>query len=369
MKKLSTFARIFLGVMVLLVAMPALSVWGKDPAPTATGQPKFKPMKLTYISHIGPDNDESIGDIAWQDEVTRLTGGAVTFERHWNSTFVPATEILTAVSTGMADLCYAASVYYPELLPLSGLQSVLYVVDKPDVMHKAMVELYNTSSALQEEYRKNNVIPVGEAGWAIGPVYLGAKAPKIQKMEDLKGRKIRSVGFTGRAVEMMGGTPVSTVGGEIYTAMDTGAVDGAVLALTHHDTLKIGELSDQIVDLGMGMYFFGWTVMNLDKWNSMSPELQDVFIEASKTGPKAMLASVLAGDIRRYKKFKDRGVDLFRLPQDEINRIRDALLPTYWERSVADVAKSNPAAADVFDRYLELVEKYKGMSTYKSPFE
>ena len=60
---------------------------------------------------------------------------------------------------------------------------------------------------------------------AHGPGLLHTKKP-VKTLEDLKGMKIRSTGFSAKVVEALGAVPVAMPQGETYEALSKGIVDG-----------------------------------------------------------------------------------------------------------------------------------------------
>jgi TRAP-type mannitol/chloroaromatic compound transport system substrate-binding protein len=60
-----------------------------------------------------------------------------------------------------------------------------------------------------------------------GTQMLGWFKKEIRSIDDLKGLKFRAPGNQGRVLQKIGVTPVTLPGGEIFPALQSGAIDGA----------------------------------------------------------------------------------------------------------------------------------------------
>ncbi|MFM1854788.1 MAG: hypothetical protein RLZ83_97, partial [Pseudomonadota bacterium] len=77
----------------------------------------------------------------------------------------------------------------------------------------------------REFYANYNIINFigGNTGAQMG----GWWRKEIKSLEDLKGQKFRTGGFSGRIMERLGAVPQNIPGGEIYQALEKGTIDAA----------------------------------------------------------------------------------------------------------------------------------------------
>lgn len=87
----------------------------------------------------------------------------------------------------------------------------------------------------------------------------------------LDGRKIRGTVSYHPMIEALGGTGVVIPGGEVYSALQTGVVDGAAWGLTGAKDFKWYEVADYMADPVFGQVGV-MIFMNLDAWNALSDE-------------------------------------------------------------------------------------------------
>ena len=105
--------------------------------------------------------------------------------------------------------------------------------------------------------------------------------PKIEKPEDFAGLKIALpnpafVPFT----EALGATPAIIGLPDYYTALERGTVDGYNLGMPGVLGFGLAEVTDYVIDepySSSGSIF----IVNLDKWNALPKNLQDIMIQSA----------------------------------------------------------------------------------------
>ncbi|MFB3079922.1 MAG: TRAP transporter substrate-binding protein, partial [Lysobacterales bacterium] len=121
----------------------------------------------------------------------------------------------------------------------------------------------------EQLYRPHQIMPLFCG--LIGPETAGWFRQPLQSLDDIKGLKIRFAGLGGKVFERAGASVTMLPGGEIFQALEKGAIDAT-------------EYSLPIVDQALGFariaknnYFPGWhqpftashLAVNLDVWNSL----------------------------------------------------------------------------------------------------
>jgi len=174
-------------------------------------------------------------------------------------------------------------------------------------------------------------------------------------------------GKIGKVVEAMGGVPVTTLGAEIYGAMETGLLEGSYLSIVDIDTYKVGELATWGLDTGSGLYHNTQTVMNIDTLNSMPPEVKEIML--SKEAELYAIDWYMSYQNRTERavvtKLAAGGIEWYRMSDAEIEKCR-VVAERVWDEVIA--SKSDPELAKRFwNRYLELYPKYDEETRYSGP--
>ena len=109
-----------------------------------------------------------------------------------------------------------------------------------------------------------------------GPGILHTKKA-VNKLEDLKGMKIRCTGMAAKIVGALGGTPVAMPMGETYDAISRGVVDGSMAPQEALQGWKWGEVVKFTIENYGSSYSTGmFVVMNKQKWNALAPDVQQI---------------------------------------------------------------------------------------------
>jgi TRAP-type C4-dicarboxylate transport system substrate-binding protein len=99
----------------------------------------------------------------------------------------------------------------------------------------------------------------------------------ISRLEDVKGRKIRALGVSGRIVTALGGAPVGIPMVDTYDALSKGIVEGVLINWGGAFNYKMGEVTkNHLIAPAIGYGTNLYIVMNKDKWNSLPPDIQAI---------------------------------------------------------------------------------------------
>lgn len=95
-----------------------------------------------------------------------------------------------------------------------------------------------------------------------------------------QGRSIRGTTSYHPMIQALGGAGVVMGGGDVYSALQTGAVDGAAWGLTGALDFKWNEVAGYMADPAFGQVGV-MILMNLDTWTSLSAEDQEAIQRAA----------------------------------------------------------------------------------------
>ncbi|WP_339771002.1 TRAP transporter substrate-binding protein DctP [uncultured Pseudosulfitobacter sp.] len=152
----------------------------------------------------------------------------------------------------------------------------------------------------------------------LAPVYFGTRqvnlAPEkeIMKPEDLSGVTLRMPGgdawqFLG---ESIGANPTPLAYAEVYTALQTGAIDGQDNPLPNDYNMKFYEVTSQIVLTG---HLVGFDVLAISAslWNDFTPEQQEALQSAVDTAIDKSTERHIAREEELIQFFKDEGLKVY----------------------------------------------------------
>ncbi len=142
----------------------------------------------------------------------------------------------------------------------------------------------------------------------------------VQTLEDMEGLTLRfPTPVVGRVMEAMGASTVGMPAPQIFDSLNTGVIDGLMIAVS-------GLASFQLYpELNYGTecncYVAAqYLVMNLDQWNSLTPDAQAVMQELGREH-SLLAAEVYDGLYTSISQAAiDEGIEKYVLPDDELAR-------------------------------------------------
>jgi TRAP-type C4-dicarboxylate transport system substrate-binding protein len=174
----------------------------------------------------------------------------------------------------------------------------------------------------------------------LGPTYFGARQvglktdKKINTPEDMAGIKLRMPGgdawqFLGQA---LGANPTPMAYAEVYTGLQTGAIDGQDNPLPNVQNMKFDEVMSQIV-LTSHLVGFDLLTISLDAWNKLSPEQQAKVQTAADDAIAWSTAEHLKQEEELIAAFKEKGLEVY---EPDIDAFREHAQKMYLESALAE---------------------------------
>ncbi|RMG92440.1 MAG: TRAP transporter substrate-binding protein [Candidatus Dadabacteria bacterium] len=210
--------------------------------------------------------------IQWMaDRIETLSGGSMRMKVYEPGKLVAPFEILDAVSTGKVNAGYATAGYWQGKMPAAALFSA--VPFGPEAgEYLAWLYYGNGMKLYQEMYDR--------AGYNVKVLVCGIIAPEtsgwflkeIRSPADLKGLRMRFFGLGGKVMEKLGASVSQLPGGEIFPALEKGAIDATEFSMPAIDK-RLG-----FYKIAKHNYFPGWhqqatvfeLLINKDVWNGLS---------------------------------------------------------------------------------------------------
>ena len=203
------------------------------------------------------------------------------FEPYWNNTLFKQGTELVALQRGNLEVCNLAPQDISKQLPAWSLLTSAYLFRDVDHMRKTF------KSDVGREFIKmaRDQLEVQ----VVTPVYFGSRHVNlkpdktIRTPADLAGIKLRMPPgeFWQFLGESIGASPTPVAFAEVYTALQSGAIDGQDNPLVTSKLMKFYEVTTQFVLTG---HVVGYDVMAVSKkaWDAMPPAQQTQFQAAAE---------------------------------------------------------------------------------------
>jgi len=189
-----------------------------------------------------------------------------------------------------------------------------------------------------------------------GPLILETIAKPVRTLEDLKGLKIRATGQLADIIKALGGVPVPLPMTDTYEALRRGVIEGVSVDLSTLKYWKYAEVTKYVTaywQLGTSITFY--YVMNKNKWNSLSPNLQKIITEVASEARDKQAALWDQMDIEGRDLFTSSGGQIISLSDAEAAKWKKAVEPVIEDYKKSMVGKGYKAAE--VDGWLKYVKE------------
>ena len=210
------------------------------------------------------------------EAVSAATGGDVTVKVFMGGELgAGPAEQYNRVVDGVADLAFSLPGYTASTFPMTLLTELPGAIDAATGTDRILANL----DMLSDEYRRVQLVGL----WNNAPNLLFMAEKPVHSMADLAGLNIRVPSRNaGLIVQAWGANPVSMPAPEIYNAMQTGVLDGAMIDATTLGAFKLAEVTKYIttgMDTTMSDFFL---IMNRDAFDGLDDTARAAILEAGK---------------------------------------------------------------------------------------
>ena len=284
--------------------------------------------------------------------VDEMSGGRLRIRVYAAGELIPAFEVFDAVSRGTAEMGHGAAYYWR-----GKTEAAQFFAAMPFGLnaHEMNGWLYYGGGLdlWREIYAPFNLIPfpagntgVQTGGWFNRP---------IDSVGDLRGLKMRIPGIGGEVLKLAGGIPVNLPGSEIFTSLQTGAIDAAEW---------VGPYNDVAAGLHQAAryyYYPGWQepgptlecIVNRNAWERLPEDLQAIVRVACQAVNQDMTAEFMARNAQALKQLEeDESVEVRAFPDTVLAELKRLTLQV-----VDGLAAGDPTVARVWDSYRQFMQQ------------
>ncbi len=306
-----------------------------------------------------PSEDAQVaeGHKAWIEEIEERTDGRVQINLQPGEALLGAGEIYEGVADGVADIGSTCPSYTPGFFPVTeAMELPGYRYDNALVASKTAQASYETlkEEGLMEEYDDSKVLMF----WATGPGAIKTSDP-VENLDDLSGMEIRSAGSgSDPIIRALDAVPVGMPMSEAYESLDTGVVDGILGPTDTLEGFRLAEVLDYITKTPQLYNVTFIKTMNLDTWESLPEDIQEVFEEVSEEFVHEY--GELRTDMNRSGKefgVEEKGMEVIELSSEEEDRFMEKIDPVIDEW-IEEKKEEGLPAEEIVEIIREIDENY-----------
>lgn len=326
MKRGVMVSLLLIGLLVSVIFLPT-----GTPSVLASDQPK---LKLRMQTHLIPSQmKRTMG--TFTEDVARLSKGNIEINLFPVNAIVPQKELMDAVSKGAIDMALYPEGAWFNVVPVSVIGAgIPFTIKSLDDAREFMFK-WGFLDILREGYSKKNIYTIPFEPYPVG---LMTKRP-IRKVEDIKGMKLRAYGTMADMLGKLGASTTQIPGGELYTALSTGVVEGAhwgdagpMYEMKFHEVLKYYMKPEPIQGA------WNCIMINMDLWKRMTPEQKATLEKVIESSGDAAFKTSRELTKKALEEMQQKwGVEVVTLPEGEVAKLRKV-----GNEILDDIAKRDP---------------------------
>ena len=316
---------------VIVLAMIALFIGSLLPTTSLAG-----PIKLSYANFPPAPTFPCVQMERWKEEVEKRTGGSVAINTYPGGTLLGAKNMMDGVIAGQADIGCLCMAYQPGRFIVTNATALPMGFPDATVASLTLWDLYRKQKP--EEFAKVKVLTM----FTCAPANIYSKKP-VRSLEDLKGLELRASGGVAQYLKVLGAAPVGMPQSETPEALQKGVVQGAVSSLETLMDFKYAEICKYVTMINGPVYPFA-VVMNMEKWNSLPKDVQEV-MDGLGTEQAWWTGNYMDKHVDESVEWskKNHNIEIIKLTQKELARWNKLLKPIPDKWSEDAKAKGLPA--------------------------
>lgn len=268
--------------------------------------------------------------------ITQSSDGRLTVKVYGAGELASAFEVFDLVSRGTAQMGHSASYYWKGKAPAAPFFSAVPFGLNAQEMNGWFyagggIELW------RELYAPFDLVPFPAGN--TGVQMAGWFRKKIESLADLQGLKMRIPGLGGEVMARIGATPVNMPGSEIFSSLQSGAIDAAEWVGPYND------LAFGLHRVAKFCYYPGWQepgsalecMVNKTAFDALPKDLQQIVESSCQAVNAQMLAEYTVRNQQAFATLQqEHGVQFLPLPADVLAALKSAAQQVLEEAAAAD---------------------------------
>ncbi|CAM3944156.1 TRAP transporter substrate-binding protein [Bordetella muralis] len=283
---------------------------------------KERTLKLGHV--IADDHPAALGAKRWAELLTQKSDGKIKVRIYGNGAIGGDTQMTSALQGGVQELGIITS------SPMASVVREVGLIDLPFTFNSAAevdaVLAGKVGDAIASKMNDKGLVILGWMENGFRSV-TNSRAP-ITKFEDMQGLKIRVLQNPVyiETFNALGANAVPMPFPEVYTALESRAVDGQENPLGTINTSKFNEVQ-KYLSVTRHTYTPYVAVVSKRVWDRLSPDEQTLLRETAAEASAYQRQISRESEAKFLAELKERGMEVNELSPEEAQRMREKLKP------------------------------------------
>ncbi|WP_371188482.1 TRAP transporter substrate-binding protein [Thalassotalea maritima] len=295
-----------------------------------------------------------VGPEKFAAHVNKMSNGRLTVDVFGAGQLVPGFEVFDAVSEGTAEMGHSGAYYWKGKMPAASFfAAVPFGMNALET--NAWLHYGGGLELWQELYKPFGIMPL--PGGNSGAQFAGWFNKEINSVEDLQGLKMRIGGIGGEVMSRAGAVPVNMPGGEIFSSLQSGALDASEWVGPYND------LAFGFYKAAKYYYSTAWQeptatlefLINEKAFNELPSDLQEIVKVAARAVHDDMLSEYTARNSSSLTALiEQHGVEVKTFPSEVINTLKQTTATV-----INDMVSEDVSVAKVWASYNDFYQQIK----------
>jgi len=312
-----------LGNLLLLltaIAATALLASACTRGPDEPGSPGNDTIELTYGGNWPPTHPMSLATRDWIDKIEKDTNGRVRIKAFWASGLYGPKESALELAKGVSDIGDLSGAYAPMGYDFEkSMRMAFWGLDDPVAAREIYYSAMEKFPQLEQEFTDANVKVMAYA--SIPPYELLLADKPVTSTEDLKGLTLKTTGDLADLAAAFGAEGIVMPMGETYIALQKTTIDGVFAPFEILESFRLAEVVHYAVKLTIAAAPAGHWGFNLDSWNRLPPDIQQLFLDNREWYGNRIEELLYAKNDAGIAFGKERGVQFTTLSDVELEKV------------------------------------------------
>jgi tripartite ATP-independent transporter DctP family solute receptor len=264
---------------------------------------------------------------SFQELVQSRSKGLIKVEVYPSSQLGSNKELAESVRAGTVQMTALAPDYMAPLVPWFDVLSLPFLWKGYADEWAGFNGWLGKKMAAALEEKGVSIVAINEGGFC----HIGNRIRPLEKLEDLKGLKLRVLPspILLAAFQAVGAKPIAMDYKEVYTSLESGAIDGLVLPSTYIWNTKFYEVI-KYYDLCGFFHFPMITYMNKKFVDGLPADLKEIVLDSARIAQDRQRAKVEKEDAQVVELLRTKTkLKVGQVPPDQIKRLKAAVAPAY----------------------------------------
>ena len=327
----------------------ALAAVGVAVALPASAAGDFKPRNIRLSNGLAQDHPVGNGVKAFDDCLKQKSGGQMKITSYWSSSLGDDLQAAQALRSGTQEAVITSS------SPLVGLVPALGVFDLPFLFanEKEADAVVDGDFGQFINQRLDAAGLINLAYWENGFRNLSNSKTPVNKWEDFDGLKLRVMqnNIFLDTFRTLGANATPMAFGEVFSALETGAIDGQENPFVTIDTSKFFEVQ-KYISVTNHAYTPFLVLFSKPIWNRYTDDEKAALRECAIVGRDEQRKVIRSVSNDSLAKIKAAGLQVNQIAPEEQARMREKVAPVYEKHKQS-------IGADVVERVQKILAELR----------